>query len=234
MCVEISPVIWSCDLSLTLNNSTHFRVSCSCVCTEGTNTCTGLNLLLVLPFTFHYIFSIPEFILNIIFCPQQTEVCLFEVWDIPWQGTSSLLSQKCQPKGQSVSTHSSSHYAIVMLNMYWNSLQRNLNRKRPMRWQKRPQGNLWRYKYDVTIWMKSKRTILITRSFTIPVLSGWTWGRNRICVCSVCLIWQESVELLGQFKEFMTKYSKVYRSQEGEQTHQIFTSKTTVLPRSVC
>lgn len=26
---------------------------------------------------------------------------MFEVWDIPWQGTSTLLKQKCQPKGQS-------------------------------------------------------------------------------------------------------------------------------------
>lgn len=103
-------------------NPTHLRVSCSCVCTEGTATCTGLDFVLVLPFTFHYIFPIPEFILNITFCPQQTEVCLFEVWDIPWQGTSSLLSQKCQPKGQPVSTHSSSHSTIVLLNMYWNSL----------------------------------------------------------------------------------------------------------------
>lgn len=25
---------------------------------------------------------------------------MFEVWDIPWQGTSTLLKQKCQPKGQ--------------------------------------------------------------------------------------------------------------------------------------
>lgn len=32
----------------------------------------------------------------------QTEVCVFEVWDIPWQGSSSLLKQKCQPKGQSL------------------------------------------------------------------------------------------------------------------------------------
>uniref|UniRef100_A0A3B5BAS8 Cathepsin W n=1 Tax=Stegastes partitus TaxID=144197 RepID=A0A3B5BAS8_9TELE len=31
----------------------------------------------------------------------KTEVCVFEVWDIPWQGTSTLLKQKCQPKGQS-------------------------------------------------------------------------------------------------------------------------------------
>ncbi|XP_020509048.2 cathepsin F isoform X1 [Labrus bergylta] len=28
----------------------------------------------------------------------KTEVCVFEVWDIPWQGTSTLLKQKCQPK----------------------------------------------------------------------------------------------------------------------------------------
>uniref|UniRef100_A0A674N8S8 Cathepsin F n=1 Tax=Takifugu rubripes TaxID=31033 RepID=A0A674N8S8_TAKRU len=78
----------------------------------------------------------------------KTEVCLFEVWDIPWQGTSSLLSQKCQPKGQSV---------------------------------------------------------------------------NIICVYSVCFIWQESVELLGLFKEFMTKYNKVYSSQEeADRRLQIF------------
>uniref|UniRef100_A0A3Q1J0X1 Cathepsin F n=1 Tax=Anabas testudineus TaxID=64144 RepID=A0A3Q1J0X1_ANATE len=31
----------------------------------------------------------------------KTEVCVFEVWDIPWQGTSTLLKQKCQPRGQS-------------------------------------------------------------------------------------------------------------------------------------
>ncbi|XP_033830265.1 cathepsin F [Periophthalmus magnuspinnatus] len=28
----------------------------------------------------------------------KTEVCLFEVWDIPWQGSSTLLKQKCEPK----------------------------------------------------------------------------------------------------------------------------------------
>lgn len=38
-----------------------------------------------------------------------------------------------------------------------------------------------------------------------------------LCVC-VLLILQESVELLGQFKEFMVKYNKVYSSQEGEVT----------------
>uniref|UniRef100_A0AAR2JSJ1 Cathepsin F n=1 Tax=Pygocentrus nattereri TaxID=42514 RepID=A0AAR2JSJ1_PYGNA len=32
---------------------------------------------------------------------QKTEVCLFEVWDIPWQNKSTLLKQKCQPAGQS-------------------------------------------------------------------------------------------------------------------------------------
>lgn len=49
-----------------------------------------------------------------------------------------------------------------------------------------------------------------------------------MCVYSVCLIWQESVELLGPFKEFMTKYNKVYSSQEGERTHQISASAKTV------
>lgn len=28
---------------------------------------------------------------------RKTEVCVFEVWDIPWQSTSTLLKQKCQP-----------------------------------------------------------------------------------------------------------------------------------------
>lgn len=28
----------------------------------------------------------------------KTEVCLFEVWDVPWQSTSTLLKQKCEPK----------------------------------------------------------------------------------------------------------------------------------------
>uniref|UniRef100_A0A8C6K7N0 Cathepsin F n=2 Tax=Nothobranchius TaxID=28779 RepID=A0A8C6K7N0_NOTFU len=28
----------------------------------------------------------------------KTEVCVFEVWDIPWQNTTTLLKQKCQPK----------------------------------------------------------------------------------------------------------------------------------------
>lgn len=35
------------------------------------------------------------------FFQYQTELCMFEVWDIPWQGTSTLVKQKCQPKGQS-------------------------------------------------------------------------------------------------------------------------------------
>ncbi|XP_068181547.1 cathepsin F [Antennarius striatus] len=28
----------------------------------------------------------------------KTEVCVFEVWDIPWEGTSTLIKQKCTPK----------------------------------------------------------------------------------------------------------------------------------------
>uniref|UniRef100_A0A3P8SHK9 Cathepsin F n=1 Tax=Amphiprion percula TaxID=161767 RepID=A0A3P8SHK9_AMPPE len=68
----------------------------------------------------------------------KTEVCVFEVWDIPWQGTSTLLKQKCQPKGQSAA------------------------------------------------WKQSNRLI----------------------------IQHESVELLGQFKEFMVRYNKDYSSQE--------------------
>uniref|UniRef100_A0A4W6FTZ8 Cathepsin F n=1 Tax=Lates calcarifer TaxID=8187 RepID=A0A4W6FTZ8_LATCA len=67
----------------------------------------------------------------------KTELCMFEVWDIPWQGTSTLLKQKCQLR------------------------------------------------------------------FVLLIL----------CVC-LPFIWQESVQLLGQFKEFMVKYNKVYSSQE--------------------
>lgn len=166
--------------------------------------------------------------LIILFCLCQTEVCLFEVWDIPWQGTSSLLSQKCQPKSQSVFTQASSHSVITMLNMYWISPQLNFNRKKPTRWTKCPQSNPWRYKYDVVIWMKSKRTILTISPFANPMLSVWTWGRNVIYVYSVCLIWQESVELFGSFKEFMMKYNKVYSSQEGKRTHQTSASAITV------
>ncbi|XP_077434222.1 cathepsin F [Vanacampus margaritifer] len=28
----------------------------------------------------------------------KTEVCVFEIWDVPWQSKSNLLKQKCQPK----------------------------------------------------------------------------------------------------------------------------------------
>ncbi|KAM7418127.1 hypothetical protein PAMA_017663 [Pampus argenteus] len=73
----------------------------------------------------------------------KTEVCMFEVWDIPWQGTSTLLKQKCQPKVE-------------------------------------PQVE----------------------------------ETNKVEDPSVNQPLEESVELLGQFKEFMVKYNKVYSSQE--------------------
>uniref|UniRef100_A0A3Q3WTT4 Cathepsin F n=1 Tax=Mola mola TaxID=94237 RepID=A0A3Q3WTT4_MOLML len=73
----------------------------------------------------------------------KTEVCVFEVWDIPWQGTSTLLKQKCQPKVE-------------------------------------PQPEETNEATDV--------------SPSLPL--------------------EVSVELLGQFKEFMIKYNKVYSSQE--------------------
>ncbi|XP_047441491.1 cathepsin F isoform X2 [Mugil cephalus] len=79
------------------------------------------------------------------FYPEQhklkTEVCVFEVWDVPWQGTSTLLKQKCQPKAESEET-------------------------------------------------------------------------NKVEDSSTSHPLEESVELLGQFKEFMVKYNKVYSSQE--------------------
>ncbi|XP_003970181.1 cathepsin F [Takifugu rubripes] len=82
----------------------------------------------------------------------KTEVCLFEVWDIPWQGTSSLLSQKCQPKVE----------------------------------------------------LQQEETNEVTEASTRQPL-------------------KESVELLGLFKEFMTKYNKVYSSQEeADRRLQIF------------
>ncbi|KAI3351993.1 hypothetical protein L3Q82_020817 [Scortum barcoo] len=71
----------------------------------------------------------------------KTEVCLFEVWDIPWQGTSTLLKQKCQPKAEPEQEETSKDAAT----------------SQPL---------------------------------------------------------EESVKLLGQFKEFMVKYNKVYSSQE--------------------
>ncbi|XP_034454967.1 cathepsin F [Hippoglossus hippoglossus] len=73
----------------------------------------------------------------------KTELCMFEVWDIPWQGTSTLLKQKCQPKVQFQGKET-------------NEVE-DLSAKPPM---------------------------------------------------------EESVEVLGQFKEFMVKYNKVYSSQE--------------------
>ncbi|XP_078117281.1 cathepsin F isoform X2 [Sander vitreus] len=73
----------------------------------------------------------------------KTEVCVFEVWDIPWQGTSTLLKQKCQP----------------------------------------------------TVEPQLEET-------------------NKVVDASTSQPLEESVELLGQFKEFMVKYNKVYSSQE--------------------
>ncbi|KAM3612597.1 uncharacterized protein V6R79_010791 [Siganus canaliculatus] len=72
----------------------------------------------------------------------KTEVCIFEVWDIPWQGTSTLLKQKCQPKGET----------------------------------------------------QQEETNKVMDTTNQPL--------------------EESVQLLGQFKEFMVKYNKVYSSQE--------------------
>nr|XP_061792918.1 cathepsin F [Nerophis lumbriciformis] len=34
----------------------------------------------------------------------KTEICLFEIWDIPWQATSTLIKQKCQPQSVSEET----------------------------------------------------------------------------------------------------------------------------------
>nr|XP_019938592.1 PREDICTED: cathepsin L-like [Paralichthys olivaceus] len=73
----------------------------------------------------------------------KTELCMFEVWDIPWQGTSTLLKQKCQPKVE----------------------------------------------------FQVKET-------------------NEVEDLSINPPLEESVELLGQFKEFMVKYNKVYSSQD--------------------
>ncbi|KAF7227839.1 cathepsin F [Nothobranchius furzeri] len=72
----------------------------------------------------------------------KTEVCVFEVWDIPWQNTTTLLKQKCQPKADPE--------------------VRETNQ-------------------------------VETSAVTQPV---------------------QPLELLGQFKEFMVKYKKVYSSQE--------------------
>lgn len=45
----------------------------------------------------------------------------------------------------------------------------------------------------------------------------------------VLLFWQESVQLLGQFKEFMVTYNKVYSSQEGECLLRIVSAKQSEL-----
>ncbi|XP_024139246.1 cathepsin F [Oryzias melastigma] len=80
----------------------------------------------------------------------KTEVCVFEVWDIPWQGTSTLLKQKCSPKAEVEET---------------NRMEKPTNSQ----------------------------------------------------------LAEESVQLLGQFKEFMVKYKKDYSSQEeAERRFQIF------------
>nr|XP_020451255.1 cathepsin F-like [Monopterus albus] len=73
----------------------------------------------------------------------KTEVCVFEVLDIPWQSTSTLLKQKCQPK-----------------------------------------------------------------------VGPQVEETNKVEAPSTSQPLQESVEILGQFKEFMVKYKKVYSSQE--------------------
>ncbi|CAL8301669.1 unnamed protein product [Arctogadus glacialis] len=77
----------------------------------------------------------------------KTEVCLFEVWDIPWQGSSTLLRQKCHPAAESSPKETNSVDELV------------------------------------------------------PPTSE-------------ALQEQESVKLLGMFKEFMVKYNKGYRTQE--------------------
>ncbi|XP_077588656.1 cathepsin F [Stigmatopora nigra] len=71
----------------------------------------------------------------------KTEICLFEIWDIPWQAKSTLLKQKCQPK----------------------------------------------------------------------TVSGKT---TTVDNTSPDQFMEESVELLGLFKDFMVKYNKVYNTQE--------------------
>ncbi|TMS17653.1 Cathepsin F [Larimichthys crocea] len=91
----------------------------------------------------------------------KTEVCVFEVWDIPWQGTSTLLKQKCQPKAES----------------------------------------------------QQEET-------------------NKVMEASTSQPQEESVELLGQFKEFMVKYNKAYSSQEGNIEGQWFLKNGTLLSLS--
>ncbi|XP_056136890.1 cathepsin F isoform X2 [Lampris incognitus] len=82
------------------------------------------------------------------------EVCLFEVWDIPWQGTSTLLKQKCQATEEP-----------------------------------RPR--------------ETNKVEDLHPSAGQPL--------------------EASAQLLGQFKEFMVKYNKVYSSQEeADRRLQIF------------
>uniref|UniRef100_A0A4W4G083 Cathepsin F n=1 Tax=Electrophorus electricus TaxID=8005 RepID=A0A4W4G083_ELEEL len=56
---------------------------------------------------------------------QKTEVCLFEVWDIPWENKSVLLRQKCQPE-TSVAKETQklvSFLAILCKHCYFGHLQ---------------------------------------------------------------------------------------------------------------
>lgn len=78
-------------------------------------------------------------------------------------------------------------------------------------------------------WMKRKKCnsdqlfFFQIRALTLDL------GQEETCVYSVCLIWQESVELLGKFKEFMMKYNKVYSSQEGQWMRKIAARKSSAV-----
>nr|XP_046180059.1 cathepsin F-like isoform X1 [Oncorhynchus gorbuscha] len=84
----------------------------------------------------------------------KTEVCVFEVWDIPWESKSTLLKQKCQP-------------AVDPKPVETNKVE------------------------------------------FLPISTKPVEVIENIAFVSV-----DSVELLGQFKEFMVRYNRTYSSQE--------------------
>lgn len=53
---------------------------------------------------------------------------------------------------------------------------------------------------------------------TAAISLNLSWRIRSVLILCVCVLrlWQQSAALLGQFKEFMVKYNKVYSSQEGE------------------
>jgi len=99
--------------------------------------------------------------------------------------------------------------------------QLKLNQKKPTRSWRRPPASLCRYKccpIQINNRTDNKFHVAICQLSSVHCVNCWnlTLKIRPACVFCLLIIWQESVELLGQFKEFMVTYNKVYSSQEGE------------------